>query len=186
MSFTVNELTSDERRWSAKARELETEALPNIRGTAEKWAAAITGSLGVVGLAALLNGPEAFNELDGWHKDGAEWCFVGAAVAALIATLLATLAAQSEVTNLQASSGTAYRDWARGQISSAGRALKWSRWLAAAAAALVLASAAFLWFGDTKAPSATVIDAQGTALCTSSSPSEPQIADATYVIRCSP
>jgi hypothetical protein len=103
--FIVSELTADERRWTAKPTELETEALPSLRASAETWAAALTGGLGVVGLAALIKGPEAFKAVEGSQKDIAEGLFFAAAGAALIATALATLAAQRTVKSINSTLG---------------------------------------------------------------------------------
>lgn len=188
MSIQFESMTPGDRAWAAKALEEETTALSNLRATAEKWAAALTSALGVVGLAALLKGPEAFKSLADTPRMWAESLFFVAAVAGLLATVLANLAAQQSAATILGGSGSAYKQWAHGQIAVWRKALSASRWIAALAVACVLGSAAFLWFGEDKASSPTVIDATGTAVCddaagtnTSTTPT-----GTAYVLRCRP
>ena len=185
MSAQFGNMGPRERAWAAEALEEETAALSNLRSTAEKWSAALTSALGVVGLAALLKGPEPFNGLTSQPRWWAERLFFAAAVLALLATLLATLTAQQNAAKILGGSGTAYKTWATGQIGRWKRALSASRWLAAAAVACVLASASLLWFGTSKASTPTIIDATGSALCHNAG-STVIAKGASYVLRCSP
>lgn len=185
-AIEVKPLTRGDRAWNTKAAELELSALSTMRSTAEKWAAALTSGLGVVGLAALLTGPGVFKHLTATSKDVAELAFFVAAVAALIAITLSTLAAQAARTKISSGSGPDFRAWAKYQIDKWHPYLSASRWLAAAAILFVLLSAGILWFGDTAEPGPTIIDAQGSALCPEASARPAAtIKGAEYLLRCS-
>jgi hypothetical protein len=185
MTIEFGDLNPQDRAWAAKAREEETAALSNLRSSAEKWAAALTSALGVVGLAALLKGPEPFKSLADDPRWWAERLFFAAAVLALIASVLATLAAQQNAAQILAGSGSGYRQWAQAQIGTWRTVLSGSRWLAAAAVACILVSAALLWFGESKPSTPTIIDATGSALCEDAG-STATAEGASYVLRCEP
>jgi hypothetical protein len=146
---------------------------------------ALTEGLGEVGFAGLLEGPEPFASLAGSDKDYATYAFLAAAGAASIAVVLATLAAHGTAKRIQSHSREEYKDWAQTQVGKWGKALKWSRWLAAAAV-VCLAISTYIWFGDQKADTPVVIDAGGTALCPSSGASAEPVAGASYRVRCEP
>ncbi len=180
-------LTAEDRAWAAKAREEQVGALAKVRASAEKWAASLTTALGVVGLAALLEGPKVFTGLTDDYRWWAERLFFGASVVALIAVACATAAAHASVSKILDNSGEAYKSWVGTQIGTAQLLLKSSRWLAALAVAAVLASALLLWFGGDKPSSPTVIDATGSAVCLGGSGSASASLDGVaYVVRCSP
>lgn len=122
--FEIADVTPADRLWSAKAQELEVGALAAMRGSAEKWAAALTGTLGVVSLAALLTGPTAFKSLSSDAKTAAEVAFFLAAVLTLIATILATLAAQTSRTKILGNSGLQFKVWATSQTDKWGHRLR--------------------------------------------------------------
>ena len=158
-------LESTDRVWATKARDEEVAALSNLRGTAEKWAGALTTALGVVSLAALLQGPKVFSPLTKGSRDAAKVAFFLAGLAALIAIVMATLAAQQSRERILGRSGTQYKDWSNAQVKRWAFWLSVSRWLAALAAAAVLVSAFLLWFGERATARPTVIDGRGSALC---------------------
>jgi drug/metabolite transporter superfamily protein YnfA len=185
VEFEILPLTPEDRLWSAKAQELELGALAAMRGSAEKWAAALTGALGVVSLTALLTGPTTFKSLSADAKIVAEIAFFLAAVLALVAAALATLAAQTTQTKIVGGSGTQFKQWAASQIDKWQPFISASRWLAAFAVLFVLISAGVLWFGDRTKPGPTVIDAQGSALCPHGpSGTTVTIEEADYLLRC--
>jgi hypothetical protein len=178
-------VTAEDRAWAAKAQELELGALAAMRASAEKWAAALTSALGVVSLTALLVGPGVFKHLSDGDKKAAEVAFFVAAILTLVAVGLATLAAQAVRTRIIGHSGHDFKRWATRQIDAWHPALLASRWLACAAVVCVFVSAGILWFGDQADSHPTVIDAQGSALCTSGSTgSITAIEGAEYLLRC--
>jgi hypothetical protein len=186
MSVQFGSMGPSERAWATKALEEETAALSNLRSTAEKWAAALTSALGVVGLAALLKGPEPFKGLSDTPRTWAEVLFFAAAAAALVATVLAAFAAQQSAAQILGGSGGAYKQWATNQIGKWRKALSASRWFAAFAVGCVIGSAALQWFGSSKASTPTVIDASGSALCDGAAGGDTSVTvqDASYVLRC--
>jgi hypothetical protein len=179
-------MTVEDRVWAEKAGELELDALKTIRGLAEKWAASLTGALGVVGLAALLEGSDKFNKLDRPWKAIAQIGFTAAIVLALIATALSIAAAQGAAKRVFVPGGTALRDYSRTAVNDALRSLKYSRILAVVASAGVLIAGYCLWFGDRAKGSASVIE-----LPAGSQPCPPGVgtvdvakSDADIVVRC--
>ena len=176
-----------DRRWAEKAIEREFEALPAIRGLAEKWAASLTSILGVVGLAALLEGADTFDKLDSPWRQIAEWSFIVAAVAALLAMAMAVAAAQGTSQRTFVPGGSALREYAETSVDSALRQLARSRWLAAFAATLVLAAAGCLWLGEEKEGKPTVIEVHGTEFCATLGAAAGEASeDASIVVRCAP
>jgi hypothetical protein len=171
------------RRWAEAANALELSALADVRGLAEKWAAALTGTLGVVGLAALIEGAKTFDNLDDPWKPLAKLSFAIAAVLALIATVLATIAAQGAAKRVFIPGGSALREYATTAVDDALRLLSASRWLAAGAAAAVLLAAGLLWFAPKASSEPTVIEIQGSELCPAGA-TVTRTSDADYVIRC--
>lgn len=151
-------MTVEDRLWASKAAELEIEALGGIRGLAEKWAASLTGVLGVVGLASLFQGADKFAKLTEPWKSVAQISFTLAVVLALVATALSIAAAQGTAERVFIPGGTALRDYSRTSVDSALCRIKWSRILAALAVVCVLTAGYCLSFGDRAPGSATVIE----------------------------
>jgi hypothetical protein len=171
------------RRWAEAASKLEISALSDVRGLAEKWAAALTSALAVVGLAALIEGAKTFDKLDDPWKGLAKLSFVVAAVLALIATALATLAAQGTSKRVFIPGGSAIREYATTAVETALGFISASRWLAGAAAAAVLLAAGLLWFAPRAGSEPTVVEIQGSQLCPAGA-TIVRTSDADYVIRC--
>ena len=182
--LNTRELEPEDRVWAARARDEEAAALSNLRGTAEKWAAALTTALGVVSLAALLQGPKVFNPLTKGNRDVAKAAFFVAGVAALVAIVMATLAAQQSRGQILGRSGSDYRQWSKAQVKRWTFWLSFSRWLAALAVTCVLVSAALLWVGERTAATPTVIYGRGSALCGGAASTQPAATGSDYVIRC--
>jgi hypothetical protein len=180
-------MSAEDRRWAEKSGELELESLSSIRGLAEKWAASLTGVLGVVGLAALFESAGKFDSLDSPWKAIAQVCFTVAIVLGLIAAALAILAAQGAAKRVFVPGGTALRLYSQAAVDSALGLLKASRWIAAVAALLVLAAGYCLWFGDHKQGSPTVIELpRGGQLCPPGTTAAVGKSDADFVVRCRP
>jgi hypothetical protein len=135
--------------WAKKAQTLELEALPAVRATAERWAAALTGLLGAVGLAAVLNGADAYDGLQATAQAWAKGTFFAAAALNLLAAAAAIAAAQLTTRRVHLATTGTYQKFARDAVESAVRRLQVSRWCAAAAVACTVASGAILWWGDT-------------------------------------
>lgn len=161
----VAALSSEDRYWARKVAELKGLGLPTLRSTAEKWAASITGILGVVGLAALFEGEDKFDGL----KNPEQWlgkaAFFAAAVCALVAVWNATRAAQTTSKTVFLPSSKTIEEFYDNEATKAIDRLGASRFWAAVAAALVLASAALLWWGREASAGATVIELQGATFC---------------------
>lgn len=134
--------------WDAKARELQLEALPTLRASAERWAGSLTAVLGAVSLAALLKGTEVFADLSQEAAAAGKGLFFAAAGLALIAMILAGIAAQ-EVSSkvLYPESGDALRTASDSKIAGVRKQLAWSRWLAAGSVLASLGAAAVLYWG---------------------------------------
>jgi hypothetical protein len=181
-------MTIDDRKWAARASELELGALTAIRGLAEKWAASLTAGLGVVGLAAVFQTADKFAKLAAPWKAIAQVSFTLAVVVALVATGFAIAAAQGAAKRLFIPSGVALRDYSRTAVNHALTWLKVSRILAAIAACLVLVSGYCLWFGDRAKGSPSVIELPaGSQPCPAGvSDLDPAKSDADFVVRCKP
>lgn len=179
----IDPITGTDRRWAAKARDLELEALPNIRAAAERWAASLTGLLGVVGLAAVIEGAKTFDGLkQPWQFLG-ELAFFAAAVVALIAAVFAVRAAGEVTPKVFLPGGDSLRKVSSGAVEKAVNRLATSRTLAAIAVSLVLLSSMMLWWGASDDKKPTVIDATGTTLCAAGA-SGGTSTNAQYAVRC--
>jgi hypothetical protein len=180
-------MNSSDQRWAEEADKRELEALPSIRGLAEKWAASLSGALGVVGLAALIEGADTFDRLDEpWRAIG-QCGFVLAAVLALVATALAVLAAQGTAKRTFVPGGSALRDYAESAVDKALKLLAVSRWLAVGAVFSVIVAAGCLWFGAEKPGEPTTIEVHGSGeLCAPAAHVGATSGDADIVVRCVP
>jgi hypothetical protein len=144
--------------WQKKANELELEALPTLRGTAEKWAASLSGILAAVGLAVLLDGPELFNKLDDSPEKIAKGALFAAVVLGLIATLFATYAAQGTSKRIFLPGSGSLRELSQKAVENAARALLISRIVALAAVIATLVSAWTLMWGAKDPPESKVTE----------------------------
>jgi len=182
----VEAVTDSDRRWAVKARELELEALPNIRFAAEKWATNLTGLLGVVGLAAVIEGANVFDGLrQPWQTVG-QAAFFGAALIALVATGAAIWAATEATPKVFLPGGDILRATSRAAVENAVKRLALSRVLAGVAVSFVFVSAACLWWGEESKGRPKIVDATGTALCGPGSARAPKPPAGTdFALRCS-
>ena len=172
------------RRWAELAVKRETEALPTIRGLAEKWAASLTAALGVVGLTGLIDKSETFSKLESGWKTVAEVSFVLATVLGLVATALAILAAQGSAKRYFLAGGSALKQYSKEAVDTVLTLLKWSRIVAGLAAACILIAGGCLWFGDRAAGKPTAIELPaGSQLCQGAAPS-PESSEADFEVFC--
>jgi len=169
--------------WDAKARELQLEALPTLRASAERWAGSLTAILGAVSLAALLKGPEVFDGLVTGAADAGKVLFFGAAGLALLATALAAIAAQETSKKIAyPETGEALRMSVKAKVDTVRLELAASRWLAAAAVVAAFGSAAVLFWGETsesKPTEVSISNCEGLG-----APITPEDDEASVQIRC--
>jgi hypothetical protein len=182
----VEPLDRVDRKWMAKSEELELNALPTIRGAAEKWAASLTGILGAVGVAALLDGAKEFDGVRDPEQTIGKLVFFAAVLSALWATKHAIQAAQMATPRVFLPGGSALRSASGTAVESAVKHLKSSRTFAAVAVVLVLLAAAVVWWGRGTDSKPTVIEIRGSTLCENGGgqrgkPDE----SAKYVLQCS-
>jgi hypothetical protein len=120
-----------------------------MRAAAASLGTAISGLLAGAGIAALVAGPEHFDELANGWKDLGKILFLLGAVAGLVAAGQATFASQPRVFRTLASPDAARRisDVA---LASVERGLGIARVLSVLAALLVVASACVLWLAPAK------------------------------------
>lgn len=147
---SVDVLSDVDRRWNSRAAELELDALSAVRSSAEKWAAGLTGLLGVVGLAALLNGADKFAKLSPTWSAVGKLAFFAAAVLAAAATVAALLATQVTSKRLFMPTPSAVKRLSEEAVNSALTKLAVSRWAAAGAVAVLLIAAACIWWAPSK------------------------------------
>ncbi len=149
--------------WAKRVEQLQLDALPAIRASAERWAGALTALLGAVGLAALINGPGRFDGLEGSSELVGKTSFLLALVLSLIASGLAVSAAQVTSKRLLLPTLGAYRDAIEEAVSTAVTCIRISRWLALAAVLATLVAGLTLWLGDASQPATKSILIRGCA-----------------------
>ncbi|HSS41097.1 MAG TPA: hypothetical protein VLK37_00940 [Solirubrobacterales bacterium] len=155
-------------RWEKKAEELEFEALPTVRGAAEKWSATLTAILGLVSTVLVVKGAEDVTKLSSESKAIIGVLLALALVAAFYAAYQAAKAAQGTPANLAWPSGPGLRTWEREQAKSAKKKLLESRAATGAAVLLMATAIALAWFGNqAESSGSTVLMTQdaGTPLC---------------------
>jgi hypothetical protein len=179
-------MTHQDRQWAELAAKRELEGLATIRGLAEKWAASLTGVLGVVGLAALIDKAETFGKLDSPWKEIAEVSFLLALVLTLVASAFAIAAAQGTSQRFFIPSGAALRLYSIQAVDDALRYLKRSRILALLATIGVLIAGVCLWFGDQAQGGPTVIEVPDAAgFCAGvTDESQTSDSDSDFLLRC--
>lgn len=170
--------------WAKRVEELQLNALPNIRATAERWAASLTGLLGAVGLAALLNGTDEFDKLNDTAQAWSKGAFFAAAVVALLATLFAVAAAQGTSRRVFLPGAGTFREASEEAVEKAVGQLRASRWLAALAVASTLLAAAWLWWGGSDPTDSRLIRVEGCTASAGASATEDEINVPEFVVRC--
>ncbi len=127
----------------------QADAVARMRTAAASLGTAISGLLAGAGVAALVAGPEHFDELASGWKDIGKVLFLLGAVAGLGAGGLATFASQPRIFRTLASPD-AVRRISDAALASVERGLGIARVLSVLAALLVVASACVLWLGPAK------------------------------------
>lgn len=163
----VGPATPQDLAWEDAAEKANLEALPRLRGTAEKWAGSISALLGLFGVAAVVSGPDQFSDLKEPYATEVAVGILIAAALAVTATVLALLAAQGSPTTLKLLTGERFRRWSESEFNVGRRRLAVSRWLTLTALAVLAVSIALAWFGPMKetasSPNVLVISPQGAA-----------------------
>jgi hypothetical protein len=132
--------------WERRAREMQVEALPRVRGIAEKWAGSVAALLGVFGIASFVKGRDDLKGLEhDWEV--AVGVSLGIAVAsAVVAILFASLAAQGGVSVLDLPTGRRIQEWSAKQIERASWQLAVSRLCSVAAVIFVAVAVGIVWY----------------------------------------
>jgi hypothetical protein len=147
--------------WAKRADQLQLESLPTIRTSAERWAGTLTGLLGAVGIATILDGPDRFNTLSSGAETVSKAAFSVAAVLTLVGAGLAIVAAQSTSRRVLLPAAGSYREASEEAVRSATRCLTASRWLVALAVVATLVAGGCLWWGDRDESSTQRVDVRG-------------------------
>jgi hypothetical protein len=167
-------LPSD-RKWQAQADALELNALTTVRDAAQKWAGTLGALTGLLGLVALVKGPEDLTGLAPWPSPFppisgtvAVAVVLGVALAcAFVATYLAALAAQG-IPHETYLDGTILRRESPRQAAKAARYLLYSRVLVIPATLLLVVGAGLTWLGPrvpAPGPILLVVQRSGAILC---------------------
>jgi len=147
--------------WAKRAEQLQLEALPTVRGSAERWAAALTGLLGAVAIASVLGGPGKFDTISGSAQSLGKAALYLAAVLALLAVGFALRAAQVTSKRLLVPSAGSFREASEEAVASAVAGLTLSRWLAALAIVATLIAGGCLWWGEQEKPAPRQVEVRG-------------------------
>jgi hypothetical protein len=160
-------VAADDRRWEAKAEDLQYNTLGRVRGAAEKWAASLAAILGLAGTIFLVRGRQDFTQLATEGEILVAIALVVAVVTAAAAAYQAAMAAQDLPYDLSWPTGPGLRDWERSEAHRAKRRLRISRRLTFCSVILLVAALLITWFGktDEKHPSWLVVPAAGPARC---------------------
>jgi hypothetical protein len=142
----IEVLTDGDRRWKRRVEEIQLDALPATRRSAERWAASISAILGTLGIAAVLAGPDQFVDLASpWREIGKLALFLGAALS-FAALWTAGLAAHATAQKLLLPTGAEMRRVSGRAVNDALARLETSRICTAIAVVAVLAAALCVWW----------------------------------------
>ena len=152
--------------WEERARALDLETLGSIRGSAEKWAAAISSLTGVFGIIALLKGPQDITGLPTIWKATVIALTALAIALASFGILQALLAAQGTPETVVPIGRNIKRLYQSDARSAASR-LKKSRWAVMLAVATLGLAILATWLGTPtpKANMVLVVQATGESPC---------------------
>lgn len=153
--------------WEQKAIELQVEALPQARKSAERWAATVSAVIGAASLAAVVKRPEDVSTLTGWGQSAVAAALLVAVIAAVTAVISAATAAQESLTRLRPFTGDVLRQWSEEEVQKVKGRLLLSRVASVAAVIALVAAAAVTWFGPRQPTAGTfrVIESSGTTYC---------------------
>lgn len=134
----------DQDVWDEAATKYAIESLDRVRGSAEKWVGTISTLVGVFGTVMVIGGPDAFTDIAAeGNRYGVFLALTVAAVLAGAAIILGALAAQASTRLWDNWNGATFAAYIAHNGNVAARQLAASRWLGAAAAAMVLGAALF-------------------------------------------
>jgi hypothetical protein len=151
---SVTPATVTDAAWQRRAEDLQLNALPTIRATAEKWAATVGSLTGIFAIAAIIKGPSDITAVQGSLNLLAfrlPWSAVagilaGAALAcASAAIVLASMAAQGTPRRFRFTGIELRRLYPTETIRAAGQ-LRASRILAVAAIPLLGLASGIVWY----------------------------------------
>lgn len=150
--------TPEELEWGKRAAALHLDALKEIRGGAEKWAASIAAVTGAIGVVTLIKGRESLEELDRDYEVAVGVLVAVAVLLALRGIVLAALAAQGTPGRIEYT-GSALREFTVNEAEEAGDLLRFSRVLVVVATLVAGVAVALVWFGAeaTKPPSLRLV-----------------------------
>jgi hypothetical protein len=146
-----------EAKWEKRAEELELEALPKVRGVAEKWAATVGVLLGLAGTILVVKGPEEIGALPSGARLLIGLLLATAFVLAVIATVLAAYAAQGTPTDLEYPTGATLREAETEATKTARTRLSRSRHFTLLAVVLLAAGVATAWIWPQEAKSGSTV-----------------------------
>ena len=161
----------EDRRWTAKAEELEFTGLAEFRKDAERWLGLLGTATGGFGIIALLQGPGSYGDLAGWRV-AAALGLLGVAAIALLGAFGYGLVAASGPTNARFyNNPIQVRDLYERDLLHAATRLRTSQLCALFAVGLLLVAAFVVWLpAETSAetstsPRALVVLRSGDVLC---------------------
>jgi hypothetical protein len=162
-------VTPEDRKWDELAEQMRMDALPRIRGTAERWTSTVSAITGLFGLVALVKGREDITSLRSDWRIIAGVLIALALLIALTSIVFAAFAAQGTPRRVEILSGAAVKELYQHGTHIARRQLAWSR-ISAVVAVLVLGLAiGITWYGPTTAASTSlevmVVSRSGMTAC---------------------
>lgn len=140
--------TPEEELAQAVAELAWKERLPRTQKLASDWQAVIGAVTGLFGVGSIIAAPEAIRAVtSGWAK-AASICAVLGLVFFAVSVVLASVAAQPRGSSKVSRDLTKLTAWYEDSIEHARCLLKWSRWTAALAAALMVAFLLMIFLAD--------------------------------------
>jgi hypothetical protein len=136
----------NDRKWAAKARELEFDALTRVKSAAEKWATTIASLTGVFGIITLIKGPEDITELTMGARVVVGVLLFIAVLCAAGSIYLAALAAQGVPNKIWLDASSVRKAFQDAADKAADR-LSCSRKLVVPAVILLAIAIGLTWFG---------------------------------------
>ena len=138
----------DDHLWQQQAEQnAGVNALSQIRKGADGWSAALGTLLSGASVAALLQGPGAFDRLSSGTGTGGKAAFFAAAVTGAVALTCAAVAGQVATGHLAVAGGVGHRAKSRREVQRALGALATCRLFALLSLTCLLLSGGILWFG---------------------------------------
>ena len=156
-----------ERKWAAKAEELEFTSLERVKTAAEKWATSIASITGIFGIVTLIKGPPEIAGLAPPYPLVVGVALLLSVTSALASIALAALAAQGvpeKLWNTALDTKSLYK----AATKRAAAKLLWSRLAVVPAVLAMITAVGVTWFGarvPPKAPNFLVVSDAGIVFC---------------------